>query len=114
MTDIRFDDDLILQGGDLALVEEPDASGQRIHDRLMTFRGEWFLDLGYGTPYYNNILVKAPRIEVISAILKAEILKSADGEFTSFTADIDSRTRRLTVAATLKTPDGITNVSIAL
>ena len=114
MIDIRFDDDLVIQNGDLASVDEPDASGQRIEDRLLTFRGEWFLDLNYGTPYYDNIVVKGPRIHGVSAIIKAEILKSADGEFTEFEAAIDSRTRRLTVEATIKTTEGPTNVSITI
>lgn len=114
MIDIRFEGDLVLQAGDLAVVEEPDASGQRIRDRLMTFRGEWFLDLGFGVPYYDNILVKAPRIEVVSAIIKAEILKSATGEFSSFDANLDSRTRKMTVDATIKTPDGTTTVSLTI
>ena len=114
MTDIRFDGDLIVQNGNLMLVEEPEASGQRIQDRLLTFRGEWFLDLNFGTPYYDNILVKAPRIDVISAILKAEILKSADGEFTKFEASIDSRTRKLDVNATIKTNAGSTSVSVTI
>jgi hypothetical protein len=114
MTDIRFDNDLVLKNGDILLVEEPDASGQRIKHRLLTFIGEYFLDLNFGTPYYDNILVKAPRIDVISAIIKAEILKSADGEFTEFEAAIDSRARRLTVEATIKTTEGSTSVSITI
>jgi len=114
MTDIRFDNDLVVQNGDLLLVEEPDASGQRIKHRLLTFIGEYFLDLNFGTPYYDNILVKAPRIDVISAIIKAEILKSADGEFTEFEAAIDSRTRKLDINTTIKTTAGSTSVSVTI
>ena len=114
MIDLRIDDDLVIANGDIAGVVEPDASGQRIHDRLLTFRGEWFLDLAFGVPYYDNILVKAPRLDVISAILKTEILKSASGEFVSFEASVDSRTRHLDVAATLQTIEGQTSVSVTV
>jgi len=31
---------------------------QRLKIKLLTFRGEWFLDTNYGTPYFQEILGK--------------------------------------------------------
>lgn len=109
MMDIKFVNDIEIVNGDLAMVDEPQASGQRIRHRLLTFRGEWFLDLGFGVPYRENILVRNPRLDVIGAIFRSEILKSAAGEFTDFSASIDNQTRRLTLSFSLQTTQG--NVS---
>jgi hypothetical protein len=106
MMDIKFVDDLSVHDGDIEFVDEPDATGQRIRHRLLTFRAEWFLDLTFGVPYREQIFVKNPRQEVIGAILRAEILKSADGQITSFSSDLNSATRKLTVSFNLETVQG--------
>jgi hypothetical protein len=56
--------------GDLALSDLGDAFirttladefAQRLRVRLSFFKGEWFLNLDEGMPYYQLILVKGPR-----------------------------------------------------
>jgi hypothetical protein len=110
MMDIKFDDDISLSGGDIAVVDEPQASGQRARDRLLTFQGEWFLDLLFGPPYRGQVFVKNPRLDVIGALLRSEIAKSIDGNFTAFDASLNQVTRKLTVSASVETESGTATV----
>lgn len=102
--DFKYDTDRVIENGDWATVSGAEAAKQRIKDRLLTFIEEWFLDLSYGVPYRGNILIKNPRLDVVNAILKTEILKSQDGTFTSFSIDLDAR-RKLTVEYVLQTTE---------
>lgn len=114
MMDLKCVDDIELESGDLATIDEPDASGQRIRHRLLTFRGEWFLDLGFGPPYIEQIFVKNPRLEIIGSVLRSEIGKSVSGSFTKFEASLNQATRRLTVATTVDTTFGQTSVTLTV
>jgi len=92
--DLRLDlstNDLSIVSGDIETVSGADEAGQRIHDRLMTFLGEWFLNLSYGVDYIGKILVKNPRTGVVSAHLRSEILKSVSGRITAFSSTIENR-----------------------
>lgn len=109
----NLNNDLVVESGDLATVDGGDAIAQRIKDRLLTFNQEWFLDLSFGVPYYNNILIKNPRLDVVNAILKSEILKSQDGTFLSFSIDLDS-TRKMTVSYELDTTSGIITDTVTI
>ena len=113
MIDLKYDDDLVIENGDLAVVGETDSIRQRITDRLLTFSEEWFLDLSFGVPYYDNILVKNPRLDVVNAILKEQILKSQDGSFVSFAVNLD-RDRKLSVEYELDTTFGVITGTVIL
>jgi len=89
--DLQYYNDITIEKGDLVMVDGANETAQRIRDRLLTFRGEWFLDLLFGPDYRNDILIKNYRINVVSAIIKKEILKSEDGEFTKFEASFVDR-----------------------
>lgn len=91
----NLSNDLEISNGDLVTVTGGDEAGQRIKDRLLTFRGEWFLNLSYGVDYINKIFVKNPRTSVVSSHLRSEILKSVSGKITSFSSNIVNR--KLTV-----------------
>lgn len=111
--DLQFTNDLTVFKGDLVLLSHDDADGQSIRDRLATFIGEWFLDLEFGPDYRADILVKNPRLDVVAAILKDEILKSVDGIFTEFSATIDSN-RLLTISFTIDTTAGVISETILI
>lgn len=66
--------DLVLDG-DLALVGD-DVAGVRqwLAIALDTQRGEYGLDLDAGLPYLDEILVKAPKLQIIRQIFRAAIL----------------------------------------
>ena len=103
--DARYDTDLVIENGDLATVDGADAVAQRIRDRLLTFRGEWFLDLEFGPPYREEILKKQVTMEAVSAILKTEILQVVAGEFEDFEIELDSE-RRLEISYTFNVAEG--------
>lgn len=105
--DFKFTNDLVIENGDIAIVRNANATGQAIRDRLSTFMGEWFLDLFFGPDYRDKILVKNPRLDVVSAIIKDEILKSVAGTFTDFDATINTTTRKLTLSYTIQTTDEV-------
>ncbi len=102
--DFKYSNDLVITNGDLEMVTGAEEAGQRIEDRLKTFKGEWFLDLSFGPDYRNDILVKNPRLSIIAAVLKREILKSADGTITDFDSTFNDR--KLNITYTMKTTDG--------
>lgn len=49
---------------------------QHIRTRLEFFRGEWFLDLREGLPYYQEILVKNPALGRVRALFRATIMET--------------------------------------
>lgn len=111
--DIQFTNDLTIVKGDLVLLSHSDALGQSIRDRLATFRGEWFLDLLFGPDYREDILVKNPILDIVSAIIKDEILKSVSGTFTEFDSSFDSQ-RLLTISYTIDTIVGVLSDTIQI
>lgn len=89
--------DLFLRpSGDLAMVNDAEAVGQHVRQRLKTFEGEWFLDTTAGVPWLDQILGKNYDPALAEAVVKAEILDT-DGvtEITSFSVSFDRATRGL-------------------
>lgn len=93
--------DLFLDAdGNLAVARKAEAVAQHVRQRLMTFRGEWFLDTSAGVPWLDQILGKQYDPALAEAVVKAEILDT-DGvtEITSFSVDFvnGSGERRLNI-----------------
>lgn len=87
----RVTNDLVMSAGDLVVTRGLEEAGQRIRDRLLTFKGENYLNLSYGADYRGKILVKNPKTSVIASHIRSEILKSVGGEITAFQAEITNR-----------------------
>lgn len=110
MIDIKLDDshDIVFDQYDLALVTGQEALRQRIKQRLLLFRGEWFLDIDAGVPYFEDVFIKQPRRNILESAFKREIL--ADPEVTRLSAFdlgfVDERTLTLnfTVQTIYSTP----------
>lgn len=111
MSDIALTDDglnLKITNGDLVLTSQGDAVRQHLLQRLRTFRGEWFLDLSEGVPYYQDILVKNPNPDVVDGVLKEVILTTPGvDELLTFELDYDQATRRLTLDFSVRVLDTI-------
>lgn len=82
--------------GNLQLVENAEAIGQHVRQRLMTFEGEWFLDREAGVTWLTEVLGFKYDPIIAEALTKAEILNT-DGvtDIESFSVRFDRNTRGL-------------------
>lgn len=72
MTDLTMDfstNDIVIENGDMSLVDGVDAIEQDLQQQLQVWLGEWFLDTTIGIPYRQQILVKNPNLDIVQAIL---------------------------------------------
>ncbi len=71
---------------------------QAINIKLLTFLGEWFLDLTKGVPFFELVLVKAPNFPAIKAELSTQILAvSGVRSITSLVLTFNKSTRNLSI-----------------
>lgn len=66
--------DLIINKGQLQLVDEGAETVQHVRTRLLFYLEEWFLDLKAGTPYFQQIFTKPANLANIESIFKTKIL----------------------------------------
>lgn len=75
---------------------------QRLHVRFNFFKGEWFLDLEAGTPYYQRIFRKAPPDSVVRAVFSQLILGTPGvAAIDKFSYSIANRVLRVNFTARL-------------
>lgn len=110
MSDLKLDletGDLVLEDGDLLLDSGQEAIQQNLYQRLKCYKGEWFLDLSDGVPYYQDILKKNPNPLTVDAALKTAILGTPGVlELTSFNLNLDTVTRTLYLDFIVDTIEG--------
>ena len=70
--------DLIVQGGDLMIVDNAERVAQQVLITLREWLGEWFLKTSDGIPYLEYILVKNPNEAHIRQIL-TQAIESVEG-----------------------------------
>lgn len=78
MLDIALDavtHDLIKNDFDLVIYDGAEQVRQQLAIKLKLWRGEWFLDTEFGTPYYESILGKRLTLGGAVAALKQSILE---------------------------------------
>ncbi len=82
-------------------------TAQKIRQVLLLIRGEWFLDLNLGTPWFEEILVRNPNLELIRGIVKNKIL-SVPGVMAVpvLSLNLDRPTRTLSIDFVAKTTAG--------
>lgn len=109
MSDIYFDHvsgDIVLSGGDLLFTSDVSYSQtmlQRIRANLLTFLGEWFLDVDppqVGVPYFQSLLSqKLPTIELADSIFRTSLI-NIEGVTSVENIDLsyDTTTRVLSVS----------------
>jgi len=105
--------DLLVEDGDLVLVDGPNAIKQHILQRLRTFYGEWFLDNTIGVPWFQQILgIKNPDQARINALLLNTILATPGViQVTEYSFQPDFALRMLTVGFTAQVTDGVVSYS---
>ena len=108
--DLKLDDNgdlLIGDDGDLVLVDGIDAIAQHLTIRLQFFQGEWLLDLRIGFPYFEEVLRKAPDLNVVRSLFREAILTTPGVlEVTDLELDYDGVTRALSVSFQAQTTEG--------
>jgi len=100
--------DLILQDGDLLLIDNAERCAQQILISLRFWYGEWFLNTTEGVPYLEYILIKNPNIAHVRQVL-TEAIEQVDGvqSVDSMTIDFDRQGRRLAVDYAVTTNYGL-------
>lgn len=96
-------------------IDTPDAVAQAVKTRLALWVGEWFLDVTEGTPWNEQVLGKRLRGKNYDAAIRQRIL-GTEGvlELADYTSSIDPNSRALSVAATITTAYGTTQISTTL
>ena len=103
MSDIKLDytgqtGDLDTTGHRLNLATGEEAIDQQLRIRLRTFLGEWFLNEEVGFPYYREVLIKSPNLDLIRSLF-VQAITSTPGILTvdEISATINTSTRTLSV-----------------
>jgi hypothetical protein len=92
---------------DLVLVEGADRIRQQLRVKLMLWKGEWFLDTEFGTPYLQSVLGKQLTLSGALAAIRTSVLEVAEvSKVLPLTYTFDNKTRKLTVAFKVITPYG--------
>lgn len=108
MRDFKLDssNDIIILNRDIAPVSDPEAIAQNVKQRLLMFTNEWFLNLGEGTSWFEDILVKGQRQYIVEDILKARIRDTAGvTDLTAFKL-VQAGERSISVTFTATTANG--------
>lgn len=114
MSDLLLDDegDLVLENGDLVLSTGQEAIKQNILQRLRAYKGEWFLNIEDGVPYFQDILKKNPNPRAVDGAFKVAILGTPGvTELTSFDLKYDTVTRGLKLSFSVNTIEGSVDFS---
>ena len=111
MYDIAADintSDIVLQNGDILMIDNAERVAQQIQITLRFWLGEWFLNTTDGVPYLDYILVKQPNMAHIRQILTEQI-QSVEGvkAVTDMELTFDQRKRSLLVEYTADTDYGL-------
>lgn len=100
--------DLIVQGGDLMIVDNAERVAQQVLITLREWLGEWFLKTSDGIPYLEYILVKNPNEAHIRQIL-TQAIESVEGvrDVTELDFTFNHVLRTLAVAYEIDTDYGL-------
>lgn len=103
------DGDIVLDENGLHFVSGLDGIVQAVRYRLSLFRGEWFLNLDVGVPWYDEIIGEHFD-EALVRRRVAEAINDVEGivEITELTAKYDNKTRTISVTWAARTLFGDT------
>jgi hypothetical protein len=96
-------------------IEGADKVAQQIKINLLSFLGEWFLDVTYGVPYLEEILVKNPHMASVETIIRNHISSVPNViRIDSLSLDWNRQSRVLAVEFTCTTNLGPIKESVKL
>ena len=107
--DLLLDDNgVVLRNGDWAFAVDREGIQQRISQVLKTIAGEWFLDLDYGLPYFEQILIKNPNLPSVQDLFRRALLSvKGVSSVERLTLSLDTTSRTLTVSWVVLTDLGL-------
>ena len=107
--DLLLDDNgVVLRGGDWAFAIDREGIQQRISQVLKTIAGEWFLDLDYGLPYFEQILIKNPNLPAVQDLFRRALLSvKGVSSVERLTLSLDTTSRTLAVSWVVLTDLGL-------
>lgn len=104
--------DLELQAGTFVLIDGIRQLRQRLASRFQFAKGEWFLDLRQGIPYFQDVLRKDPNLGLIRSIFRRVILTTPGVVgIKAFDIRYDEAARRLSFAFHAQGTEGDVRVS---
>lgn len=107
------DNDLDVINGNLQLITGDEEIAQLLKNRLLSFRGEWFLNLELGLPYFEQILEKATSLSAIEGIyLKAITETPGVRDIETFRLDFDPATRQIDLSFRARTSNGVIDFNL--
>ncbi len=115
--DLLLDDDgdLLVSGGLIYFSSGVRGVTQGIRIRMQTFKGEWFLDLNHGVPYWQDILGKKfNEIKVREAFRRAITDAPGVNRVVDLQVEYDGATRAVNVWWKAQTIFGLTEDEIQL
>jgi len=100
------------EGDEVVRTELTDEVAQRLRVRLSFFKGEWFLNLEEGLPYYQSILVHGLKDKVVRAVF-GDVIAQTPGvaQLLSLEWSVVKATRAMSLSFKCKLEDGSTFVS---
>lgn len=113
-TDIKLNDDhdiFIGEDNDLVVISSADQVAQNVKIRLLSYLGEWFLNIKSGTPYFQSILGQVYRPQNAAAIIRKRII-GTPGVDSMLKFDFDLTNRSLSIFAEIKIGETISTVVI--
>ncbi len=68
--------DLELRNGSFVFTEGSDFVRQKLASRFQFFKGEWFLDQRQGIPYFRDVFLKDPNLDLIRSLFQKVIVET--------------------------------------
>lgn len=105
---ITDDGDIAIKDYDFYLVTGIKAIRQQLLIRFNFFLAEWFLDIDFGIPYYQDIFVKSPNWIAVNSIFKNTILTTPNViSLKTYNLSFDASIRKLSLKFQALTTEGI-------
>lgn len=89
------DGKIMFQNGQIfTTLNRQDSLRQRLDIRIKTQKGTWFLNLGYGIDWFNDVFSDTSTKSSVDALIQAEILKENQvANIIEFKSSVDNITR---------------------
>jgi len=108
---LNSNNDLIVESGQLKLVDEGAEVVQHVRTRLQFYLEEWFLDLKAGIPYFQEVFTKPTNLANIESIFKSKIINTPEVNLLiEFSMDYEGgSSRKLNISFSAETIYGVIN-----